>query len=81
LREERHWEQTRVHSNDLATPGYTLRHLTLAVPFQLAGQGGTVDLLVRNIGDVRFRSFLSRYKEFADGAGRSMQLRISLNYP
>lgn len=81
LREERHWRQTRLHDNELATPAYTLHHLTASLPFAVAGREATADLTVRNIADVRFRSFLSRYKEFADGAGRSMQLRVSLNYP
>jgi iron complex outermembrane receptor protein len=81
LREERHWQQSRTHANDLATPAYTLHHLTVAMPFDFAGQAGTVDFVVRNVGDVRFRSFLSRYKEYADGLGRSIQLRVSLNNP
>lgn len=80
LREERHWQQTRLHANELATPAYTLHHVTGTLPFAVAGRDGTLDLMVRNVADVRFRSFLSRYKEFADGAGRSVQVRVTLEY-
>jgi hypothetical protein len=32
---------------------------------------------VRNALDARYRSFLSRYKEFALGPGRAVVLRVS----
>ena len=35
------------------------------------------DLSVRNVFNTRFRDFMSRYKEFADGAGRTLVLRVS----
>jgi outer membrane receptor protein involved in Fe transport len=37
-----------------------------------------VDVVVRNLGNARYRPFLSRYKEFADAPGRSVQLRFSV---
>jgi outer membrane receptor protein involved in Fe transport len=40
-----------------------------------------VDLVVRNLADVRYRPFLSRYKEFADAPGRTVQLRMSVGTP
>jgi iron complex outermembrane receptor protein len=37
-----------------------------------------VDLSVRNVFDARYRDFMSRYKEFADAAGRAVVLRASV---
>jgi iron complex outermembrane receptor protein len=69
--------QTRLDPRDVGTPGYTLGHLGagLAMP----GPRGpvTFDLSVRNVFDARYRSFLSRYKEFALGPGRALVLRAS----
>jgi len=33
---------------------------------------------VRNVGNTAYRSFLSRYKEFALDPGRNLVLRLSL---
>lgn len=77
---EQNWRQTRVDPRDVAPPGYALWHL---------GAGGTVlagsrvlilDLAVRNVADTRFRSFMSRYKEFADGPGRAVVLRVTTEF-
>jgi hypothetical protein len=34
-------------------------------------------LRVRNVGDVAYRSFLSRYKKFADDPGRNVVFSVS----
>ena len=77
---ERNWRQTRIDPRDVAPPGYSLWHL---------GAGGTVlagsrvlivDLAVRNAFDTRFRNFMSRYKEFADGPGRMVVLRVTTEF-
>jgi hypothetical protein len=61
---------------DLGPPGYTL--VAVGGGFtRLAPRGPlTVDLSVRNLLDVRHRSFMSRYKAFADGPGRGIVLRV-----
>lgn len=77
---ERNWRQTRLDPRDVAPPGYAL--------WQLGG-GGTllagsrvlvVDLALRNVFDTRYRSFMSRYKEFADGPGRAVVLRVTTEF-
>ncbi len=69
--------QTRLDPRDVGTPGYTLVHLgggfTRAAPRGVV----SVDVSVRNALDVRYRNFLSRYKEFALGPGRALVLRVS----
>lgn len=69
--------QTRLDPRDVGTPGYTLLHL--GGGFTRPGVRGPVaiDLTVRNALDVRYRNFLSRYKEFALGPGRALVLRVS----
>jgi iron complex outermembrane receptor protein len=69
--------QTRLDPRDVGTPAYTLVHL--GGGFTHTGPRGpvTVDLLVRNALDTHYRSFLSRYKEFALGPGRAVVLRVS----
>jgi iron complex outermembrane receptor protein len=39
-----------------------------------------VDLSVRNVFNTRYRDFMSRYKEFADAAGRAVMLRLSADF-
>lgn len=77
---ERNWRQTRLDPRDLGPPGYSLWSL---------GGGGTVlagarvlivDLAVRNLLDTRYRSFMSRYKAFADGPGRAVVLRVTTEF-
>ena len=69
--------QTRLDPRDLGPPGYTLVHL--GGGFSRPGPRGTlaVDLSLRNALDARYRSFLSRYKEYALGPGRAVVLRVS----
>ena len=77
---ERNWQQTRLDPRDVAPPGYSLWNL---------GAGGTVlagsrvlivDLTMRNAFDTPFRSFMSRYKEFADGPGRMLVVRVTTEF-
>jgi outer membrane receptor protein involved in Fe transport len=78
---EHHARQTRLDPMDIGTPAYSLLHLVggLTVPTRRAPI--TVDLAIRNLGNVRYRQFMSRYKEFADGMGRTVTLRISAILP
>lgn len=69
--------QTRLDPRDMGPPGYTTA--TFGVGFtRLVPRGAlTVDLSLRNAFDVRYRSFMIRYKAFADGSGRAVVLRVS----
>jgi hypothetical protein len=41
------------------------------------GRATRFEIGVRNAGDVRYRNFLSRYKEFALEPGRNIIIRVS----
>ncbi len=69
--------QDRLNPLDLATGGYTLVGLEAGFTRTFAGRLMRIDLLVRNAGNVRYRDFLSRYKEFALDQGRNVLLRVS----
>jgi len=44
----------------------------------MLGRIGRVDIAVKNVTNASYRSFLSRYKEFALDPGRNVVLRVSL---
>lgn len=77
---EQNWRQTRVDPRDLAPPGYALWHLGAGGSLLAGSRVLIVDLSVRNLADTRFRSFMSRYKEFADGPGRAVVLRLTTEF-
>lgn len=69
--------QRRVDPRDLPTAGYTIAGLGGGFT-RLASRGPfSIDLSARNIFGTRYRSFMSRYKEFALGPGRALVLRVS----
>jgi len=70
--------QTRLNPLDIPTRGHTLLNLSAGIVRPLFGQVCHVDIAVRNATNVSYRSFLSRYKEFALDPGRNVVLRISL---
>jgi iron complex outermembrane receptor protein len=70
--------QTRVNPLDIPTAGYTLLDLSAGCERSLGGRVARVDVAVRNATNVSYRSFLSRYKEFALDPGRNVVVRISL---
>jgi len=70
--------QTRLNPLDVPTGGYTLLNLSAGFVRPLVGRVCHVDLAVKNATNVSYRSFLSRYKEFALDPGRNVVLRISL---
>src|SRR5207237_8098066 len=57
--------QTRLNPLDTPTAGYTLLNLSAGLVRPMLGRIGRVDLAVKNIADASYRSFLSRYQEFA----------------
>ena len=69
--------QTRIDPRDVAPPGYTITSLGAGFTRLVPRGPVTVDLSVRNAFNVRYRSFMSRYKQFADGPGRAVVLRVS----
>ncbi len=77
---ETHAEQRRLDPIDIAPPGFTLWHLSSGVALATARGPLHVDVVIRNLGDARYRPFLSRYKEFADAPGRAVQLRMSVGH-
>ena len=69
--------QTRLDPRDVAPNGYSL--VSLATGFTLMVPRGalTVDISLRNATNVRYRDFMSRYKEFALSPGRALALRVT----
>jgi iron complex outermembrane recepter protein len=78
---EAHATQTRLDPSDVAPAGFTLWHASAGVSLATGRGPVQVDLVARNLFDVRYRPFLSRYKEFADAPGRAVQLRVSVGMP
>jgi outer membrane receptor protein involved in Fe transport len=70
-------KQTRLSPLDLPTDGYALVNLSAGSTVTLAGRALRLDLEVRNLFDTAYKSFLSRYKEFALNPGRNVLLRVS----
>jgi iron complex outermembrane receptor protein len=68
--------QSRIDPRDLAPPGYTTATLGAGATRLLPRGPFTVDVTLRNVLDVRYRSFMSRYKGFADAPGRAFVLRV-----
>ena len=77
---EYNWRQTRLDPRDVAPPGYALWQLGAGGTLLLGSRVLIVDAAVRNLFDTRFRSFMSRYKEFADGPGRAVVLRLTTEF-
>jgi iron complex outermembrane receptor protein len=77
---ETHAAQRRVDPRDIPTDGYTLASLGAGAALFTARGAVTMDLTVRNAFDVRYRDFMSRYKEFADGLGRAVSLRVGVDF-
>src|SRR2546429_93007 len=68
----------RLNPLDVPTGGYTLLNLSAGLTRPMLGRIGRVDLAVKNVANVSYRSFLSRYKEFALDPGRNVVLRVSV---
>lgn len=77
---EIHARQGRLDPIDVAPPGFALLHLSSGVALTSSRGPVHVDVVVRNLGNTRYRPFLSRYKEFADAPGRTLQLRVSVGH-
>ena len=69
--------QGRPNPADYVTDAYTLINFDVGMERSFLGRAARLEVGVRNAGDVRYRSFLSRYKEFALEPGRNITIRLS----
>ncbi|MEZ4652087.1 MAG: TonB-dependent receptor [Candidatus Eisenbacteria bacterium] len=74
---EFHEKQTRRSEFDLETGAYSLWNVDAAVDKMLGGRSFRFGVDVRNLLDRSYRSYLSRYKEFALDPGRNVIVRVS----
>ena len=70
-------EQTELSPLDTPADAYTLLHLDAGMTRRVGGRNIEIYLRVHNVADHAYRSFLSRYKRFADDPGRNVVLRLS----
>ena len=69
--------QSRPNPLDFQTAGYRLVHVSAGHHITLFGRPMRLDVAVRNLLNTSYRSFLSRYKEFALDPGRNLIIRLS----
>ncbi len=77
---EHNWRQTRLDPRDVAPDGYSLLSLGAGGTVLAGARVFIVDVALRNATDAVHRSFMSRYKEFADGPGRAVVLRVTTEF-
>jgi len=70
----------RLNPLDIPTAGYALLHIGGGADVRLFGRAMRLDLSLRNALNQRYRSFLSRYKEFAFDPGRNLIVRLSSGF-
>jgi outer membrane receptor protein involved in Fe transport len=73
-------KQDRLAALDLATDSYHLVEIEGGVRQVVGGRLIEIDLAVHNAGNVAYKDFLSRYKQFALNPGRDIMLRISTDF-
>jgi iron complex outermembrane recepter protein len=73
-------DKTRFAYTEEPTAGYTLFNFEAGVQRDWGSHTLRVDLRVRNAFDKDYRSFLSRYKEFASDPGRNIMIRLSTDF-
>jgi iron complex outermembrane receptor protein len=74
---ETNWKQTRTDPRDFSPPGYSVASLGAGAGRIMPRGLFTVDLTVKNVFDTHYRSFMSRYKQYALAAGRVVTLRVT----
>ena len=72
--------QSRTFRSDYAPPAYALLHASAGSSHLTARGLLHVDVSVRNLLNSRYRDFMSRYKEFADAAGRALVVRVGADF-
>ena len=70
----------RLNPLDIPTVGYALLHLGGGSDVRLFGRAMRLDISLRNALNQRYKSFLSRYKEFAFDPGRNLIVRLSSGF-
>jgi len=70
----------RLNPLDIPTAGYALVHLSLGANRRLFGRNVRGDISLRNALNQRYKSFLSRYKEFAFDPGQNLIIRLSTGF-
>ena len=70
-------KQNRPNPQDFVTDSYTLLNFDLGVERNFLGRATRLEVGVRNAANVRYKNFLSRYKEFALEPGRNIIIRLS----
>ncbi|HEY6090713.1 MAG TPA: TonB-dependent receptor [Gemmatimonadales bacterium] len=65
---------------DVPTAGYALLHLGGGADVRMFGRAMRVDVMLRNALNKEYKSFLSRYKEFAFDPGRNLIVRLSSGF-
>src|SRR5216117_2940334 len=70
----------RLNPLDIPTAGYALLHLSLGANRRLFGRNVRGDISLRNALSQRYKSFLSRYKEFAFDPGQNLMIRFSTGF-
>ena len=63
-----------------APDAYTLASVSAGAKLRVGVQTLRVDLQVRNLFDVSYRAFLSRYKAYADDPGRNVSVRVGFDF-
>lgn len=77
---ESHASPKHLNPLDIPTNGYTLLNLWGGGAVRMLGRQVHLDVSIRNAFNKRYRSFLSRYKTFADDPGRNVILRLSTGF-
>ncbi len=72
--------QFYVQNLTLPPAGYGLLGVSIGAEFSLLAQQATLILSAQNLLDQRFRDYLSRFRFFADDAGRNIILRLQLAF-
>src|SRR5438552_103817 len=70
----------RLNPLDIPTAGYALLHLGGGADVRLFGRAMRLDVSLRNALNQLYKSFLSRYKEFALDPGRNLIVRLSSGF-
>src|SRR6266566_1344700 len=70
----------RLNPLDIPTAGYALLHFGGGADVRLFGRAMRLDVSLRNALNQRYKSFLSRYKEFALDPGRNFIVRLSSGF-
>lgn len=74
---ETNWKQTQIDPRDFAPPGYSVASLGAGAGRIMPRGLLTVDLSVKNVFNTHYRSFMSRYKQYALAPGRVVTLRVT----